>query len=89
MKWCIMPTIHYLTNHYIQFAREDKGAYHTVLEGSEHHHKNDRDVARMVFPHESGANTKTGPMRQILETQDLRLILLNRGHSPSGIKGAK
>lgn len=38
MRWTIAPSVHYMTNHFIQFAEFDGTAYFALQEGAEHHH---------------------------------------------------
>lgn len=83
LKSEVMPTMHYMTNHFLEFIDKDGSAYYFVQEGAEHHHKNDRDIARMIIPHDGGKYLPQGPMEQILNIQQLRRILINRGHNPN------
>jgi hypothetical protein len=77
------PTSHYMTTHFMDFVRRDHGAYVTVQEGPEHHHKLDMGVARRTWTNARGAHMPFTRMEQILRTYELRRILLERGHQPS------
>ena len=70
------PTTHYMTSHFLQFAHTDRGAYHTLQEGPEHHHKLDMDVAHQTFSNWQGAHVPYTRMEQVLYTYLLRQILL-------------
>lgn len=77
------PTTHYLTSHFLQFAHTDRGAYHTLQEGPEHHHKFDMDVAHQTFSNWQGAHVPYTRMEQVLRTYQLRQILLEHGYGPN------
>jgi len=76
-------TIHYMTSHFVTLTEHDGSAYHTVQEGAEHHHQNDRELCKNVFPHIFGANSHHSALQQLLDMQQLRRIMLDRGHQPA------
>jgi hypothetical protein len=77
------PTSHYMTTHFLDFIRCDRGAYVTVQEGPEHHHKLDRGVALRTWTNPRGSHMPFTRMEQVLRTYELRRILLERGHEPN------
>lgn len=74
------PTTHYLTTHFLHFCHTDGGAYTTVQEGPEHHHKLDMSVAHLTFTTPEGNHMPFTRMEQILRMYELKRILLERGH---------
>jgi len=71
----LAPTTHYLTSHFLTFSSIDRGAYTTLQEGAEHHHKTDRKTAAMVF---SGLLQGAGMLEQLLNQQELHRLLRQR-----------
>ena len=78
----LAPTTHYMTSHFIDFAEADGTAYHTLQEGAEHHHKLDRKDSRLMFTSNGGKHVHTAPLQQLLDIQEVRRILIRRGHQP-------
>lgn len=76
------PTSHYMTTHFFEFIDKDHGAYATLQEGPEHHHKLDMQLAQRTWTNPSAAHTPFSRAEQILRTYELRRILLERGHKP-------
>jgi len=82
----LTATTHYMTNHFVEFARLDGSAYHTLQEGAESHHQDDRRSARTIFMTPLDRLNSREPMQQLLEQQELQRILLRRGHCPPSRK---
>ena len=74
------PTFHYMTTHLLQFGESDGSCYHTLQEGAEHHHQNDRESGRNVFTSRGADGKRLNSTQQLLLTQELRRILLFKGH---------
>lgn len=74
----LQPTTHYMTTHFVDFANQDRSAYHTVQEGAEHHHKDDRLDAWMAFTNDEGRWDERSKMQMMLDTQELKRILIRR-----------
>lgn len=75
------PTFHYLTTHLLEFGQLDGSFYHTLQEGAEHHHQNDRESGQNVFTSHGANGTRLNFMQQLLLTQELRRVLLFMGHT--------
>lgn len=80
-KWDLKPTVHYMTNHAIIWAQQDKTAYHTLQEGVEHKHQVDAKDSQTTYKATSSQTTKRA-WEQILEKQELRRVLTECGYMP-------
>ena len=78
----LAPTTHYMTSHFLEFARKDGTAYHALQEAAEHHHKQDRKDSRVVFTSGGSKYITSEPLQQLLDFQEVRRILIRRGHPP-------
>jgi hypothetical protein len=74
------PTFHYMTTHLLEFGKIDGTFYHTLQEGAEHHHQNDRESGQNVFTSHGANGMRLNFMQQLLLTQELRRVLLFMGH---------
>ena len=76
------PTSHFMTTHFLDFVDQVRGAYVTLQEGPEHHHKLDMGVAKRTWTNPNGPHMPFSREVQMLRTYELRRILLERGHKP-------
>jgi hypothetical protein len=77
----MQPTTHYMTSHFVYFAEEDGGAYLTVQEGAEHHHKDDRKDSWTSFTCEGSRYDERNTHQMLLDTQELHRALIRRAGS--------
>jgi hypothetical protein len=75
------PTTHYMTSHFVDFAVADGGAYHSVQEGAEHHHKDDRKDSWMAFTCSGSRYDDRSTLQMMLDNQELQRILIRRAGS--------
>jgi hypothetical protein len=80
--WSLTPTLHYMTTHLFTLHNDDRNFFPWLQEGAEHHHQNDRSSASTLC---GGGESVAGGRHchvQVLETQELRRVLLTRGNTP-------
>src|SRR5271156_1638550 len=79
-EWRLTPVLHYMTDHLFTLHDEDRNFFPWLQEGAEHHHQNDRESGRNAFHGRSHVRVHSSHMQQLLEQQELRRILISRGH---------
>lgn len=84
LEWDLTPTAHYMTNHFIHFAKDDGSAHHLLQEGTEHHHHDDRVDLNTTVGRGVAWNTdgRTG-FQQMLDQQEVRRLLVRMGYGPA------
>lgn len=79
-QWQLTPTTHYMTNHFIDFAKIDEEAFWSLQEGAEHGNRDDKVSITTTFGRgRAGARQRTG-FQQMLEQQEVRRILVRQGY---------
>lgn len=74
------PSVHYMLSHLLDMGMCDGTFHDSLQEGVEHHHQNDREYARNVYRHSDGKYSRLEIQQQLLKQQQLRRILIARGH---------
>jgi len=79
-NWQIDPAPHFMTNHFIQFAERDRGAFFALGEGAEHKHHDDKLAVRSTLGRgRCGRDGRSG-MQQLLDQQSIRHVLVQLGY---------
>lgn len=78
--WQIDPAPHFMTNHFIQFAERDRGAFFALGEGAEHKHHDDKvSIGSTIGRGRCGTDGRSG-MQQLLDQQSVRNALIQLGY---------
>lgn len=80
-RWRIAPTTHFLTNHAILDAENDKSAYDTVQEGVEHANHDDKEESRITFKAATPSNKMESRSEHLINQQQLRITLTKLGYA--------
>lgn len=79
----LAPTSHYMTSHFIEFARKDTDVFWMLQEGAEHANRDDKVDVRTTFGRGKSASAPGGPLKsgwqQLLEQKELRRVLVRQG----------
>lgn len=77
LEWSLTPAAHYMTNHFLTFARHDKTAYFALQEGPEHHHHDERlEIATTMGRGVAHNTDMRSGYQQLLDQQAVRRILV-------------
>jgi len=82
IRWRLKPTIHFMTNEAIDFAREDGTLYHTLNEGPETFHKEVKAGASCSMKSIRQAQTGDNSCQHVINIQSKKRVLRREGYAP-------